>query len=335
MAKGDKYLPLTRYLINSNRERVTLTFKYLEEITGGLPPSVYIYKLAWSDSSQHSFSFGWLRAGYSIDADFDNQVATFIRKQITTKPLQLEANYTKKNKSVKTIKSNVNNKSSKLSFLEEDNNSDNKLNINKILIHLSKSRPAFHSEADFQFALAWSIKEIYDQRVQIFIEYPYISEFKKMYIDIVVLLDNKYFIPIELKHKTKETTIVYNNTSIRLGNQGASDLGKFDYLVDIQRIEYLKDTFGFEEGYSIMLTNDPTYYKSNTRKTLSSEFDISNGLLKTGTLTWGQNSSIYKKNHRLESITLEDEYYLDWKIYSKTEVSFGEFYILISMISKL
>jgi hypothetical protein len=77
MPKGDKYKIFTDFLVENNSDIIELTFKDLEEITGGLPPSVYKYKLAWSDRSQHSFSFGWLRAGYSIAADFEKQRAIF------------------------------------------------------------------------------------------------------------------------------------------------------------------------------------------------------------------------------------------------------------------
>ena len=73
MAKGDKYKALTEYLVKSNKDKIILTFDELEKITGELPQSVYKYKLAWSDKSQHSFSYGWLRAGYSIKEDFENK----------------------------------------------------------------------------------------------------------------------------------------------------------------------------------------------------------------------------------------------------------------------
>ena len=35
------------------------------------------------------------------------------------------------------------------------------LDIDKIMYQLSRWRPIFHSEADFQFSLAWMIKEQY------------------------------------------------------------------------------------------------------------------------------------------------------------------------------
>jgi hypothetical protein len=84
MPKGDKYKNLTKFLVENNSEIIELTFRDLEEITGGLPPSVYKYKLAWSDKSQHSFSYGWLRAGYSIRADFAKQRAVFSKIGIIT-----------------------------------------------------------------------------------------------------------------------------------------------------------------------------------------------------------------------------------------------------------
>lgn len=35
------------------------------------------------------------------------------------------------------------------------------LNIDRVIYELSKRRPIFHSETDFQFSLAWIIKEQY------------------------------------------------------------------------------------------------------------------------------------------------------------------------------
>ena len=43
-------------------------------------------------------------------------------------------------------------------------------NIHKILSELSKERQIFHSEADFQHALAWKIHETYKDQFQIRLE---------------------------------------------------------------------------------------------------------------------------------------------------------------------
>jgi len=82
MPLGDKYKPLTDYLLNLGKDTVSLTFRRLEEITGGLPPSVYKYPSSWLDSNTHSFSYGWHNAGYRIQADFLKQRAVFTKVKI-------------------------------------------------------------------------------------------------------------------------------------------------------------------------------------------------------------------------------------------------------------
>lgn len=96
MAKGDKYKSLTKYLLDSEKDVVTLTFEELELITGGLPSSVYIYPAAWSDGSGHSLSYGWLRAGYSVKGDLNERIVVFTKvsdKSIAPDDLEFEMKY--------------------------------------------------------------------------------------------------------------------------------------------------------------------------------------------------------------------------------------------------
>ena len=69
------------------------------------------------------------------------------------------------------------------------------LDIDKIMHQLSIWRPIFHSEADFQFSLAWMIKEQYpncDIRLE------FVPEFNpNLHLDILVILDGKW-IPIQV-----------------------------------------------------------------------------------------------------------------------------------------
>lgn len=61
-------------------------------------------------------------------------------------------------------------------------------------------RKVFSSEADFQLALAWTIKDVYRDSVDVRMEYC--PDFDlNMHIDIVVFVGDKW-IPIELKYKT-------------------------------------------------------------------------------------------------------------------------------------
>ena len=75
------------------------------------------------------------------------------------------------------------------------------LDIHEIIRQLSIWRPIFHSEADFQFSLAWMIKEQYPNCE---IRLEFVPEFNpNLHLDILVILDGKW-IPIELKYTTKK-----------------------------------------------------------------------------------------------------------------------------------
>ena len=108
------------------------------------------------------------------------------------------------------------------------------LDIDKIMYQLSRWRPIFHSEADFQFSLAWMIKEQYpncDIRLE------FVPEFNSnLHLDILVILDGKW-IPIELKYTTRKCIKTINDEVYVLKEQGAKDQGCYNYLKDIMRIE--------------------------------------------------------------------------------------------------
>lgn len=334
MAKGDKYKKFTKYLVDSNKDRVILTFEELEKITGGLPPSVYNYRSSWSDKSQHSFSYGWLRAGYSVQEDFANKRAIFTK---VSEPEDLPINMRIVDE--KIILNKIVEDSLSIPIFQTDNKDDSNLNMSMILSRLKEKRFAFHSEADFQFQLAWTIKELYLDRADILLEAPNILNGKKAFIDIVVMLDNNKIIPIELKYKTKKSSFESNKNKFNLGNQSAHDLGNFDYLTDIERIEtYRSQNYGFSEGYAIMITNDPLYTKITNSDTKNKEFSIGHKEIKKGLMTWRDDSSIYKDNHRKPSIELKSEYEMNWSIFGSHKHSnnmITNFYILINKINKI
>lgn len=76
MPKGDKYINLTVYLQNCGLDTITLSFEQVVEIAGSLPPA------AWSDSSGHSLSYGWLNAGYRAKGDIREKQVSFYKKAI-------------------------------------------------------------------------------------------------------------------------------------------------------------------------------------------------------------------------------------------------------------
>lgn len=75
--RKSKYDIFTRYLRESNKDTITLTYKEMQDILGFMPQSALDYSAPWSDGHGSPFSKSWLKAGYTIINDFKNEKATF------------------------------------------------------------------------------------------------------------------------------------------------------------------------------------------------------------------------------------------------------------------
>lgn len=65
MARGDKFLELTRYLERSGKDKIKMSFGEIERIIGfKLCKSAYSYPEYWSNTESHSIFFAWMNAGY-------------------------------------------------------------------------------------------------------------------------------------------------------------------------------------------------------------------------------------------------------------------------------
>src|SRR5579863_7305468 len=107
--------------------------------------------------------------------------------------------------------------------------------VESVINELRKSRPIFHSEADFQHALAWEIHSHFPSAlVRLEIHPGRIGP--REYLDIWVQHENITY-AIELKYKTRKLDAIYNGEEFRLLNQGAQDIGRYDFIKDITRLE--------------------------------------------------------------------------------------------------
>ena len=109
--------------------------------------------------------------------------------------------------------------------------------MHKSLLELSRKRPIFYSEADFQHALAWELHAEYEGKTRL--EYPVqIYAGKTSYIDILDVRSPEN-VAIELKYKTKKTSsnISYNGEEYPLTNQSAQNQARYDFIKDIERLE--------------------------------------------------------------------------------------------------
>lgn len=222
--------------------------------------------------------------------------------------------------------------------------------------NLSRKRPAFHSEADFQLALARQIEEEYECQVRL--EYPvYIkclpfeadNGYKKKpkkdanlksnylringvlkirrYLDILLLVDKKKY-PIELKYKTSylEMEDMAIGDRYNLADMGAQNLGSYDFWKDVYRIENMTDSIeGFERGFTVWLTNDVAYLGRNNSKSQYFDFSVAIAKDATGNLCWrkkDKSGQYYRtisdsdKKDRRDMLPLKGKYQVKWNMYA-------------------
>jgi len=141
-------------------------------------------------------------------------------------------------------------------------------------------------------------------------------------------------IAIELKYKTKKASISCKDEQFDLCNQSAQDIGRYDFLKDIQRIENYVTTYPGSEGYAILLTNDQNYWKTSNRDTVDAAFRIHEGRQIQGKLEWRTGTSKGTMRSRETAITIEGSYVLNWKDFSQIEPSHNFRYVLVYVPSK-
>lgn len=237
--------------------------------------------------------------------------------------------------------------------------------LTNIIQKLGKAKRIFNSEAQFQFELGWKIKEQFDCKVKFEELSRIISDIskkgkptsKKDYTDLILEKDNLR-IAIELKYKTAKYDDINNNISLK--PHGAADLGRYDFMWDIQRIQGLKReiTKGQElgiccpKGYAVILTNDKHYWDSCPNNNVPQNITVidkdffigefiegvkqSRTYIREGDHDWqkinGQTPKLSES--RKNKITMTKDYPYQWEDYYKNgEMKNGVFRFLIVEVS--
>ncbi|MBR0414645.1 MAG: hypothetical protein IJI67_06215 [Clostridia bacterium] len=239
--------------------------------------------------------------------------------------------------------------------------------LEDIIKQFAEEGKIFSNEAQFQFELAWALREYKDKKGnKLFgddndkVKLEHLSIENKMYTDIVVRVDNKYY-PIELKYKTADKQIKYKKGDLTKITylQGAHDDASYDYLKDVERLEKIvinkqftpfdgESNFSIEKGFAIIISNEPKIWGEGVRNITKSPrrdyylFSSENAqycpyrtIEKNSKLGWvdkntgdwfnsdGTMQIEKQKNERFNAITLGHEYKLEWKDYMNSENPFS------------
>ncbi len=194
-----------------------------------------------------------------------------------------------------------------------------------IELFLTQNNELFFNERDFQMHLTsylrQSSRHYHDVDVEYYVPVDELKDYKEIWnselrIDIVVS-DGKEYVPIELKYKTKSI----GKSLPRFGeelpkkinvmkNQGARDIGMYDYWKDVRRIELVKRRFrNVNHGLTVFLTNDKGYTKPCKGKPNHLYFDMSDGV-HSKAKHWLIKDSKCCKTH--PDFDVEKEYSIHW-----------------------
>ena len=176
------------------------------------------------------------------------------------------------------------------------------VSIEALLATLAGSRKVFHSEADFQHALAWQIHEAMpDSQVRLEVDVMQV-EHQRRFLDIWLPVEG---VAIELKYKTRGLELEQDDESFALRDQSAQDQGRYDFLRDIQRLELMRSKLEqCKAGYAVLLTNDSSYWKVPMyRDTVDAAFRVHEGRDGFGSIGVGGPSAVRgtvegPRNHR-------------------------------------
>ncbi len=192
---------------------------------------------------------------------------------------------------------------------------------------LRQSRPVFHSEADFQQALAWAI-HVSDPSARVRLE---TRPAPGMRLDLLVWRpDLSSHLALELKYLTAAWSGEVNGEQFGLVSQGAQDIRAYDVLKDVHRVEQLVDGHPGWSGMVLVLSNDPSYWSrpGHGHATNADAFRIYEDQVISGSRAWGPGTGAGSMKDREAVIELRSGYRCRWSPYSALPGSKGEFRLL-------
>ncbi|WP_299533058.1 hypothetical protein [uncultured Streptomyces sp.] len=184
--------------------------------------------------------------------------------------------------------------------------------LGEVLARLGRTRPVFHSEADFQHGFARALWEVAPE-IRVRLEVPRRDSGKTEHLDLLAL-GPEGRTAVEFKYFTRPWAGVAGEPpeDYVLKAHAATDLARLGFVRDIARLERFCRR-PEENGLALMLTNEPLLWTppESARRTRDSDFRIHHGRRLTGTLLWAEGA--YKAHTRV----LRDGYPLRWQPYSE------------------
>ena len=209
-----------------------------------------------------------------------------------------------------------------------------------VFAFLERNDELLFNERDFQMHLATWLRNSANSYDDVDVEYYVPSSELENYVwnselrlDIVVKKGGEYC-PIELKYKTKKVErqitrfdeALHDNVVV-MKNQGAQDLGMYDFWKDVRRVELVRQRFeGVKGGLAVFVTNDALYTKASKPTSNNYLLNMSEGV-HSREKHWLNPESTCAKTH--PDFEVEQEYRIEWH---NREIDGVEFYYQVVTI---
>lgn len=181
------------------------------------------------------------------------------------------------------------------------------VSLGRVMDTLSRERPVFHSEADFQFSFAQAVTALAPE-VRCRLERPIhnADSGRTEYLDLLCTGPDGET-AIEFKYITRGWKGVVGGESFQLRGHAATDLLRLHFIHDLVRLE--RNVFP-RAGLAVLLTNDPVLWTESVKITRDRDFHLHEGRELRGTLLWADGT--YTANTR----ELRSAYPLKWQDYA-------------------
>lgn len=148
------------------------------------------------------------------------------------------------------------------------------------------------------------------------LEFPVRSE--GLYLDIWLAGPR---IAIELKYRTRKLNPRFNGEDFALRDQGAQDIGRYDFIRDVVRLERATEgPLQATAGFAVMLANDPLYWNRRREGTVDAGFRvIEDGRTIEGEMAWSSRAASGTTKGREEPLRPRGRYEARWRNYRDFE----------------
>lgn len=195
---------------------------------------------------------------------------------------------------------------------------------NDVCAFLKSNNELLFNERDFQMHLAtWlrgSDNNYDDVDVEYYVPRQELDNYvwnSELRLDIVVKKGGEYC-PVELKYKTKKVERKISrfdedltSNVVVMKNQGAQDLGMYDFWKDVRRVELVRNRFErVKGGLAVFVTNDEFYTKGSKETSNNYLFNMSAGKAHSKQKHWANPESTCAKTH--PNFDVEREYSIEW-----------------------